>query len=248
MSSPFQPDNPCAGASAAADRELTTTSGVRIVVRAPPPPPPPPPEPPRPVDPWNQGTQAIIFPAGQPAHEREAWFRTLCQRYAPFIEKMLILEGILPESAKDLRQDVLVIVFDHVDAKDPILNAKAFLCGVLRNAALNHKRLKRLTARGSADVDEVLSEALDPEEAARLAEEWGKLRRYLGLLSQEEAWLIQRRVFDGAALEEIAAAMGCPRGTVADRVERAKERLAEIAVESERDTRLGLRRGPGAAR
>jgi RNA polymerase sigma factor (sigma-70 family) len=243
--SPFDENKPPAAPGAAGERVLTTTSGVKITVRE-----PPPPEPAR-----RSGfgsaippKQAIIFPPGQPAHEREAFFRALSRQFSPFIEKMLILEGILPESAKDLRQDVLIITCERVDAREPILNAKAFLCGVLRNAAMNHKRLKRLTARGTAEVEEAIDGARDPEEAAKLAEEWRKLRRYFDLLSKEDAWLIERSVFDGAPVDEIAAQMGRPRRTVADHIERAKERLADLAAASERERRLGLRRRPGTAR
>jgi RNA polymerase sigma factor (sigma-70 family) len=207
---------------------------------------PPAPKPCR--EPLYPPTHAIIFPPGQPAHEREAFFRSLCRQFAPFIEKMLILEGILPESANDLRQDVLIITFERVEAGEPIENAKAFLCGVLRNAAWNHKRLKRLTARGTADVDAWMDGARDPEEEARLAEEWRKLRRYFGLLSKEDAWLVERSVFDGATVDEIAAELGRPRRTVADHIERAKERLADFAAESERETRFGLRRRPDPER
>jgi RNA polymerase sigma factor (sigma-70 family) len=241
--SPFDPNKPPAAPAAAGERVLTTTSGVKIKICE-----PPPPRPRRRSEPRVPPTQAIIFPPGQPAHEREAFFRSLSRQFGPFIEKMLILEGILPESAKDLRQDVLVIVVEHVDAREPILNAKAFLCGALRNAAWNHKRLKRLTARGNAEVEEAIDDARDPEEAAKLAEEWRTLRRYFDLLSKEDAWLIERHVFDGATVDEIAAELGRPRGTAADCIARAKERLADLAAASERETRFGLRRRPGTAR
>jgi RNA polymerase sigma factor (sigma-70 family) len=216
----------------APQKHFTTTTGVTVFVSnryIPPRAPEPPPAPWRPRKP-----DAVIVPANRPAEERQAFLDWLYREHREFIEQQLRYHGILPESAKDLRQRVLLILGDRVDESTPPETVRAFARGVVRNEAMKHKQRWRPNVQQGVEPDGETASAPSPETDAARAEQREKLRRYLDMLSPAEAEVIRAIDFDGMTFDEAADALGRKRGTVVTQHARALERLKEMAAASER--------------
>ncbi len=193
-----------------------------------------------------EGPDAIVLPAGQSAQDRESFLRWLNHHWGGFIQQRLVGRGdVLEESAKDLRQRVLLVLCAQYEKQDVPRNMRAFLDRVIEHEVCNHKRRWSAPIAHGADVDAEVASAPGPESAALRAERWEKLRRYLTHLTQEEAEVFEAKELRGLTFEEIVAALGRPRSTVARQHDSAMEKLKALARLSERKVALGARRGPG---
>ena len=107
--------------------------------------------------------------------------------------------------------DVLQETFAYVARRAPTLDLKAgfrtFLYPVVKHRSIDKKRARR-----------TLPEGPEPE-APRTVE--GAIDQYLSQLSDDHAEIIQMRFADGLSLDEIAAALEIPLGTVKSRLHHA---------------------------
>src|SRR4051812_27961301 len=125
--SPFDPKKPSTNQNL--EPSLTTASGVRVIIRDLPEPEPDEEEP----EPWEDDPDAIIIPEDQPQADRDAFMRWAVKQWGGFIERTLALRGdVLAESAKDLRQRVLLVLwkFYKKEKKEPH-NMLAYLDDVI---------------------------------------------------------------------------------------------------------------------
>jgi DNA-directed RNA polymerase specialized sigma24 family protein len=143
------------------------------------------------------------------------------------------------ESAKDLRQKVLLILSrryeQHVAETGAAWapdNPKAFLRGVSHNVARHHFRAKesRPAIERGVEVDETSNTGLDPEEAARHAQLLATFERERGTLTEEEAEVFEGRMSLGMTFPAIAAVLRRPISTVYAQFARAVEKLNAIVA------------------
>jgi RNA polymerase sigma factor (sigma-70 family) len=219
-------------------REITTASGVKVIVA------PPPPEKKRWSPPKKEGPSAFVFAPGQPAHEREAFMASLRRQYGPFIEERLGARGVKnPASVEELRQEVLVVFCEHIRTTGrPPDNPEAFLTDVVKKEAWNHVGKRRPLPVGVPDSGALVDSAPDPERAAVLAERREKLRRYLKKLPAKEAEVLRCIELEGMTIQEAADALKRPKSTVKDDLDRAWERLRGFVLESARAAELRARK------
>jgi RNA polymerase sigma factor (sigma-70 family) len=239
----FDPKDPAkrVEATQGASPSLVTRTGVQVVVRDRPPPERADAEPER----RPRVPQAIVMPAHQPAEDRDAFIAWVVKQWGPFIQSLLLHhKGVLPESAKDLCQHVLIVLSDQFDknGKRRPDDVPAFIEKIVDNAVMNHRNLGRQRLEGGADLDAEPTTAPDPERAAMLFELREKVRRYFDDLPEEEAEVVQRREIDEQSFDAIAEALGRHRSTVIHQYNRGMQRLDELARASERATALGARR------
>lgn len=219
------------------EKTLTTSGGVTVVVHAapPPPPPPPPPEPPRPT--------VVIRPPGPTGFDRDAVAAEIAGELGPLIRRALARRSDLAaESARDIQQRVLMIACAKVERDGRPENLAGFVRGVVRNEIANHKRAFRPAVDHAAEADAEPSPAPDPEQATAFAELRAKLARYLGAIPAALAEVVRRVDLDGLTIDQAAADLGRPRGTISRQLARARDRLFDLARASERRTRMGRRR------
>jgi RNA polymerase sigma factor (sigma-70 family) len=219
---------------------LSTREGVRIIVQDQrPPEPEPEPEPPQP--------KVIIFPAGQPAHEREAFLNDICKRHGIFLDELLAhRRDVAEESRKDVRQAALLVLCLHVRKHDEAPESvRRFLRGVIKKVIRDRKDKWRPDVDPGADVDEALCASPDPEDLAEVTEERAKLERYIDQLPYPQQQAIRAVDLGDMTFDEAAVVLKRARGTVSTQVLRAREIVEELAKESARQTALGLRRTPG---
>ncbi len=133
--------------------------------------------------------------------------------------------------AEDLVQETLVEAWRSLGRFDGRCRFSTWLYGILR-----HRFLKGIRRRGSAalaPLDATSAELLvqlepTPSSAAERAEDAFRVQRAVAALPDEQRVVVELRFFAGARLDEIAAAVGCPLGTVKSRLHHGLEKLRQM--------------------
>lgn len=127
--------------------------------------------------------------------------------------------------ADDLVQDALVRAWQFRSGFRVGTNLKAWLYRILRNTFYTQVQKQRATVQ---DVDGKLAAALscNPDQEWRIA--YDELLEALALLSQDTRDALLLVVAAGLTYEEAAEISGCAVGTMKSRVNRARERLAQL--------------------
>ncbi len=137
------------------------------------------------------------------------------------------------EEARDLAQDVFIKVYRSLDSftGDGFL---AWLLRLARNSSID--RLRRRKARPPASdvpADESISlpdSGLNPEESCWADSQKQLVHRAMNQMSEQNREIIQLKEIQGLKLDEIAAMLSLPLGTVKSRSSRARLELARKVV------------------
>lgn len=149
------------------------------------------------------------------------------------------------DCADDVVQEVWIDVFRKIGTLRSPGGFRAWLYSIAHSRAIGElrKRLGRramereLTADLAADLPEEVERELAAEDAAGVHE-------CLGKLSPEHREVLLLRFVEDMSYEEIAAAIGCPVGTVRSRIHYAKTALGrELERKEERCPNAGSRKG-----
>ena len=129
------------------------------------------------------------------------------------------------EDADDLVQDAVARGLTHIARFEPGTNLQAWLFTILRNLFYSNHRRRR---REVEDVDGSYAERLvvAPEQGGHL--DLADLRTALARLSPEQREAILLVGAEGLTYEEAAEICGVVVGTIKSRVNRARNRLAEL--------------------
>jgi RNA polymerase sigma-70 factor (ECF subfamily) len=129
------------------------------------------------------------------------------------------------DRADDLVQETLARALAHIDSFEPGTNMQAWLFTILRNLFRSEYRKRR---REVEDVEGRFADGLQsqPDQDSKL--EFADFRAALAQLppDQREALILVGAA--GFSYEEVAKICGCAIGTVKSRVNRARNRLAEM--------------------
>lgn len=139
-----------------------------------------------------------------------------------FLRLAYSLVGDRP-AAEDVVQETFRAALSGMRAFRGASSVKTWLVGILARQAARHRR--RESIRRHAPVDEALVPAGGDSQAssdAKLDVAWA-----LGELDEDHRRVIALRELEGMSYDEIAEALGVPRGTVESRLHRARKALAE---------------------
>jgi RNA polymerase sigma factor (sigma-70 family) len=127
--------------------------------------------------------------------------------------------------ADDLVQETMLKGWRRRESYQAGTNLTAWLTTIMRNTFYSGHR-KRV--RESEDPDDTLAAQLStaPSQGDRL--DLQDLQTALGQLPEEQRAALRLVVIDGLTYEEAAELMGCPLGTVKSRINRSRQRLAEL--------------------
>jgi RNA polymerase sigma-70 factor, ECF subfamily len=130
-----------------------------------------------------------------------------------------------PDRADDLVQETLVKAWSKLDTFEEGTNLKAWLLTILRNHYYSEFRKRR---REVADTDGEYSARLaaPPEQFAHL--DMAEMMQALEQLPDDQREAILLVSAEGFSYEEAAEISGCAVGTIKSRVNRARNKLAEI--------------------
>lgn len=163
-------------------------------------------------------------------------FEILSERYSKLIYSVALKTLGKPHDAEDLRQQILVLLWDKAGSWDARRGRlSTWLCSVTRNRAIDMIRSwraqsgmleryrseseGRLAGRSPGSAPSVVSSG----EQCKLA------RRALGCLRPQDRELLSLVYFGELTHAEIARRQGIPLGTVKARVSRALKQLRRIA-------------------
>ncbi len=139
-----------------------------------------------------------------------------------------------PEDARDLAQEVFVKVYRNLHALPDGTGCLPWLLRITRNASLDH--LRRAKARPAFQdlSEEGLAALRAPEpgpDEAYLEADWRRaIHRVLGELTDLNREILLLKEIHGLSVDEVAAILEVPPGTVKSRAHRARLELAEKLV------------------
>ena len=145
--------------------------------------------------------------------------------------------------AEDLAQETLVEAWRSLSRFDGRCCLFTWLCGILRHRFLKGRRYQNAARHSALDASGQLPCTADtPDRSAEASEDAQRVRQAVASLPEEHRLVVELRFFAGATLDEIAATLGCPLGTVKSRLHFALEKLRQedLAVNlftSSRETR-----------
>jgi len=129
------------------------------------------------------------------------------------------------DRADDLVQETVLRALANIDSFQPGTNMSAWLFTILRNLFRSEYRKRR---REVEDATGMYAESMksQPEQSSRL--EFEELRAALAQLPEDQREAVILVGASGFSYEEAAAICGCAVGTIKSRVNRARNRLAEL--------------------
>ena len=134
--------------------------------------------------------------------------------------------------AEDLSQETLVEAWRSLARFDSRCKFSTWLYGILRHRFLKGRRQQNATRPAAPDaLGQVPCSSRTPSSSAEASEDASRIRQAVASLPEEHRLVVELRFFAGATLDEIAAALGCPLGTVKSRLHHALEKLRQMNLE-----------------
>lgn len=132
-------------------------------------------------------------------------------------------------TAQDITQAVFLKVYTKIERFKADAEFSTWLYRIVWNACLDHHRRMRIRTFLSLDAMPAalkVPDPADPVAAAQRAQTTAVVRRALSELKVEFRMPLILRYLEGMSYAEIAAALGCQKGTVASRISRGHQRLS----------------------
>ncbi|HYU32005.1 MAG TPA: RNA polymerase sigma factor [Thermoanaerobaculia bacterium] len=163
------------------------------------------------------------------AGQAEAWDE-LIEKYGQRLYNLAYHFGGSAEEAEDLTQEIFLRLYQNLHRYTGEAPLAAWALRLSRNLCIDHYRRIRRDRRTSAVPDEILAQmpaADDVQEEAQRREEVQAVYGALSELPEESAEVVLLRDLQGWTMEEIAAYLGVPLGTIKSRLHRARLSVAE---------------------
>ena len=156
-------------------------------------------------------------------------FERLAEQHAARLWRCALALGKDSHWAEDLAQETLVEAWRSLARFDGRCRFSTWLYGVLRHRFLKGRRHQNAARLSAPDaLGQVPCTACTPDAAAEASEDAQRVRRAVASLPEEHRLVVELRFFAGATLDEIAAALGCPLGTVKYRLHHGLEKLRQM--------------------
>jgi len=156
-------------------------------------------------------------------------FERLAAQHAACLWRCALALGKDGHWAEDLAQETLVEAWRSLARFDGRCRFSTWLYGILRHRFLKGRRQQNAARLSSPDaLGHVPCAAHSPDRSAEASEDAQRVRQAVASLPEEHRLVVELRFFAGAALDEIAAVLGCPLGTVKSRLHHALEKLRQM--------------------
>jgi RNA polymerase sigma-70 factor (ECF subfamily) len=158
-----------------------------------------------------------------------AAFAALFAFYAPRIKTMLMRMGANAETAEDVAQETLLVVWRKAASYDgERASAAAWIYTIARNLRVDRLRTdQRAKLHALYEIVEA-DEPERPDATLSSAERGERVRVALGQIPQEQVRVLQLSFFEGRAHGDIAQQLNLPLGTVKSRLRLAMGRLRNL--------------------
>lgn len=159
-----------------------------------------------------------------------AW-ETLVRRYQGRVFGLAYHYTGNAEEARDLAQDIFVRIYERLEICTTSVTFVPWMIRIARNLCID--RLRRLRARPRAvgtpveEMHDLRADTPDPSDQLERGLRKEMVHQALGRLSGVNREIILLKDIQGLSLQEIAAMLGVPIGTVKSRSNRARIALAD---------------------
>lgn len=127
--------------------------------------------------------------------------------------------------AEDAIQQAMLRAWQRIHTYDSSRPFKGWWFSILRNCCLDVIRTRRVARTENVESLEAIdSGSMD-------VDDWVGLNRALAMLTEAHREILRMKYFGDLSYEEIATALGIPRGTVMSRLHLARKALAAIMQE-----------------
>lgn len=164
-------------------------------------------------------------------------FRKFVERTTSLVYQLSLRMLRSEADAQDAVQETYIRAWQSLATLRDHNASLSWLCGVARNVATDINRQRKRNHSSSLEahlsegnfplVERLASAQENPETILASAEARAFLRAVIDDLPKKHRVVLLLREVDGLGYEEIAAALGCPRGTVESRLHRARAGLAK---------------------
>ncbi len=147
-------------------------------------------------------------------------FPMLFREYAPFVWRVLKRYGVAERDLADLCQEVFIVVLRKLPEFRAEASLRTWIYAIAARVASGHRRLSR-THREQEHAPAALPLQIDertPEDAAQAQDALFILEQALGQVSEEQREAFMLFEFEELSVQEVADALGCPRGTAFSRI------------------------------
>jgi len=153
-------------------------------------------------------------------------FEQLASLHAASLWRCALALGKDGHWAEDLAQETLVEAWRSLARFDGRCRFSTWLYGILRHRFLKGRRNQNAVRPFASDaLSQEPCTAYTPDRSAEMSEDARRVRQAVASLPEEHRSVVELRFFAGATLDEIAAALDCPLGTVKSRLHYALEKL-----------------------
>ncbi|MCA0302093.1 MAG: sigma-70 family RNA polymerase sigma factor [Proteobacteria bacterium] len=169
------------------------------------------------------------------ARQDKAAFATLFRHYAPRVKAFLMRGGSDAETAQEVAQEALIMVWRKAASFDRgKAAASTWIYTIARNKRID---LARRTNRPAIDTEDWLTvfapEAEDADKSVLAGQTYRRVEELLGSLSADQLLVIRKAFFEDKTHTAIAEELGLPLGTVKSRIRLALGRLREALEKDE---------------
>jgi RNA polymerase sigma-70 factor (ECF subfamily) len=163
-------------------------------------------------------------------------FASLFRHYGPRVKAFLMRGGSDPETAQEVAQEAMIMVWRKAASFDRTRAAAAtWIYTIARNKRIDHLRR---TGRPPIETEDWLTifspEEEDADKSVLAGQTYTRMKELLSGLSAEQLVVIQKAFFEDKTHTAIAEELRLPLGTVKSRIRLALGRLRD-ALEKEQD-------------
>lgn len=159
-------------------------------------------------------------------------FSAIYDRHAAVLFRFLV-RRVGRDTADELLGETFRVAFQRrgsFDTRHP--SARPWLFGIATNLLAKHRRGEARRLRALSRLGTDATEGLADRVAARVDAEtmWRRVGEAIADLPAAERDALLLYVWEGLTYEEVGTALGIPTGTVRSRLNRARQRLRELAM------------------
>ena len=162
------------------------------------------------------------------ARQDRAAFASLFRHYAPRVKAFIMRGGTDAETAQEVAQEALIMVWRKAASFDPgRASPITWMVAIARNRAIDRLRASAVSRRMEPieSADAVSDPAPAAVERVEMAQQHQRLSRCLAELEARHASAIRAAFLDGTTYEELAARMSVPLGTMKSWIRRGLLKL-----------------------
>jgi len=164
----------------------------------------------------------------------ESAFETLIRKHLPSLRRLVAAAGPKnQEDRDDVLQETLIRLHGALSSYRFDAPLTTYMFRIARNAALDMERKhRRIRDREERAALREPGKGADPEEQAIENLRAAELKNLFYRLGEKDRQLLLLREYEELSMDEIAAIMGIPPGTVKSRLSRARKRARKLYEEA----------------